>query len=178
MGRLLVGVTRALPFCAVLLVLPAIVASQARSTPSETGILVRIMPLPSDSSTLMSEEEVREHLERRKQIAAVSNRVAAEASIDALTALARRLHAEDPRSSFRIFTDGNEEQFRRFMLWDIHYAKDDSARYPYPEAWGNRHDIAMINEFGDRGPRGLTLCWRLQINGDVGSSPPCHPDTS
>ena len=75
-------------------------------------------------------------------------------------------------ATFRIFTDGNEEQFRRFMLWDIHYAKDDSARYPYPEAWGNRHDIAMINEFGDRGPRGLTLCWRLQINRGRGVKPP------
>jgi hypothetical protein len=58
--------------------------------------------------------------------------IAPGASIDALTALAQRLHAEDPRSSFRVFTDGNEQQFRRFRLWDVHYTKDDSARYPYP----------------------------------------------
>jgi hypothetical protein len=93
-------------------------------------------------------------------------------SIDVLTALAQRLHAEDPRSSFRIFTDGNEQQFRRFMLWDVHSVKNDSARYPYPEAWGNRHYIAMINEFGMRGPRGPTLCWKLQINQGRGVKPP------
>ena len=94
------------------------------------------------------------------------------ASIDALAALAQRLHAEDPRSSFRIFTDGKEQQFRRFRLWDVHYTKDDSARYPYPEAWGNRHYIAMIHKFGMRSPRGPTQCWKLQINQGQGVNPP------
>jgi hypothetical protein len=98
--------------------------------------------------------------------------IAPDTSIDALTALAQRLHAEDPQRSFWIYTDGNEEQFRRLMLWDLHYGTPDMARYPYPEAWANRHGIAMIHEFGVRGTRGPTLCWKLQINQGHGVKPP------
>jgi hypothetical protein len=98
--------------------------------------------------------------------------IAPDPSIEALTALAQRLHAEDPKSSFWLFTDGNAQQFRRLMLWDLHSGKPDTARYPYPEAWANRHRIAMINEFVGRGTRGSAFCWKLQVNRGSSVKPP------
>jgi hypothetical protein len=98
--------------------------------------------------------------------------IAPDPSIDALTALAQRLHAEDPKSSFWLFTDGNTQQFRRLMLWDLHSGKADAARYPYPKAWANRHRIAMINEFVVRGTRGSAFCWKLQVNRGNSIKPP------
>jgi hypothetical protein len=73
-------------------------------------------------------------------------------SIEALTALAKRLHHDNPKTWFRIFTDGNDQQFRKYMLWNMHYASDKGPQHPYPEAWANRHAIAMIHP-GARDPR-------------------------
>jgi hypothetical protein len=98
--------------------------------------------------------------------------IAPDPGIDALTALAQRLHAEDPKSSFWLFTDGNAQQFRRLMLWDLHAGKPDTARYPYPDAWANRHRIAMIKEFVGRGTRGPAFCWKLQVNRGSSVKPP------
>jgi hypothetical protein len=95
--------------------------------------------------------------------------VAPDNSIEALTALAKRLHAEDPKSSFAIFTDGNESQFRRYMLWDLHYTKADTARYPYPQAWADRHYIAIINQFAYSW---RDLRWQLQLFRGDGVKPP------
>ena len=72
--------------------------------------------------------------------------IAPNPSLDALSRLAQQLHAEDPLIPFHIFTDGNTQQFRRFMLANIHY--NDPVRYPHPKAWADRHYIAMINQFG------------------------------
>ena len=90
-------------------------------------------------------------------------------SLEALVALAKRLRREDPKSSFMIFTDGNAQQFRRYMLWDIHYVKDDSAQYPYPKEWANHHGIALIHRFG-----GLQR-WKLQVNRGSALVPPVKP---
>ena len=87
-------------------------------------------------------------------------------SVEALIALTKQLHAEDPRTSFWIYTDGNNQQFRRLILWDLHYAKADSAQYPYPKAWADRHNIAIINQFG------AAQRWQLQILNGEGVKPP------
>jgi hypothetical protein len=87
-------------------------------------------------------------------------------SLEALTALAKRLHRDDPHSMFRIFTDGDAQQFQRFRLWHTHFGQPDSAQYPYPKEWANRHNIAIINEFMvGRG-------WQLQIFNGTGIKPP------
>jgi hypothetical protein len=97
--------------------------------------------------------------------------VAADNSIEALTALARRLHREDPKSAFTLFTDGNEEQFRHYMLWDLHYSQPDSATYPYPQAWADRHYIAtimlVILNLRDRR-------WQLTLLNATGVYPPVY----
>jgi hypothetical protein len=90
-------------------------------------------------------------------------------SLEALIALAKRLRREDPESSFMIFTDGNAQQFRRYMLWDTHYAKDDSARYPSPKEWANHHGIALIHRFGP------LRRWKLQVNRGSALVPPVEP---
>jgi hypothetical protein len=91
-------------------------------------------------------------------------------SHEALVALAKRLRREDPESSFMIFTDGNAQQCRRYRLWDIHYATDDSARYPSPKEWANHHGIALIHRFGS--PRR----WKLQVNWGSALVPPVEVD--
>jgi hypothetical protein len=90
-------------------------------------------------------------------------------SLEALVALAKRLRREDSESSFMIFTNGNAQQFRRYMLWDIHYAKDDSAQYPYPKEWANHHGIALIHRFG------ALRRWKLQVNRGSALVPPVEP---
>jgi hypothetical protein len=95
-------------------------------------------------------------------------------SLEALVALAKRLHHEDPETSFRIFTDGNVQQFHRYRLWDLHYAKDDSAKYPYPKAWADRHNIAFIHRFWYRGAR----TWLLQVDRGSALVPPVKWGTS
>jgi hypothetical protein len=87
-------------------------------------------------------------------------------SLEALVALAKHLRRDDPESSFMIFTDGNAQQFRRYMLWNIHYAKDDFTRYPYPKEWANHHGIALIHRFG------FPRRWKLQVNRGSALVPP------
>lgn len=65
---------------------------------------------------------------------------------DALVALARQLHKDDPQGRIRIFTD--DKQFVEFMERDINYP--DPA-YTYPEKWANKHYIGMINRMFGRG---------------------------
>jgi hypothetical protein len=67
-------------------------------------------------------------------------------SLEALTALAKRLHAEDPKSSFEFFTDGDAQQFRRYMRWASRPTGSNPALYPYSKAWAERHGIADLNE--------------------------------
>ena len=54
-------------------------------------------------------------------------------SLEALTALAKRLHAEDPKSSFEFFTDGDAQQFQRYMPWATRPTRFNPAQYPYPK---------------------------------------------
>ena len=73
-------------------------------------------------------------------------------SLEALTALAKRLHAEDPKSSFDFFTDGDAQQFQRYMRWASRPTRSNPAQYPYPEAWAERHGIAMVQETNEGRP--------------------------
>lgn len=71
-----------------------------------------------------------------------------------LIALAHYLHQSASTTSFRIFDDDNEKEYKKFMESDIHY-QDNS--YPYPEAWLQKHYIAIINKMlADGGAR-----WQL-----------------
>ena len=67
-------------------------------------------------------------------------------SLEALTALAKRLHAEDPKSSFEFFTDGDAQQFRRYMRYASRPTSSNPAQYLYPKAWAERHAIATLQE--------------------------------
>jgi hypothetical protein len=84
-------------------------------------------------------------------------------SLDALTALAKRLHADDPQSIFQVFTSGDEAQFRRFMQWDLHYTRPDAARYPKPQKWMDQHLIAMIARTGYVPRRPGALWFQLTV---------------
>lgn len=97
-----------------------------------------------------------------------------------LIALAKELHTKDSKSYFHIFDD--DAKFQEYMDWDINYGKvkDKDGKikqidqcsdvvycrtlvqqgkyaFPFPEAWGNKHDIAIINEVFDGG----SLKWKL-----------------
>jgi hypothetical protein len=82
-------------------------------------------------------------------------------SLAALTALAKRLHADDPQSFFAVFTSGAEAQFRRFMLWDMYHTGPDAARYPKPQKWMDQHLIAMVARSGY--VRLGVLFWQLTV---------------
>ena len=58
------------------------------------------------------------------------------------------LHRSAPTTSFNIFDDDNEKEYKKLMDSDIHY-QDDS--YPYPEEWLQKHHIAIINKMLDDG---------------------------
>jgi len=90
-------------------------------------------------------------------------------SMEALTALAKRLHAEDPKSSFEFFTDGDAQQFRRYMRWATRPTRSNPAQYPYPEAWAERHSIAMAQELMVDLRRGWR--WQLTIMNGRGVKP-------
>jgi len=91
--------------------------------------------------------------------------------IDTLVALAKHLHREDPEASFHIFTDGNAQRFREFMLWDIHFATPKGAQHRYPERWANEHHIAHILDFTLHG-------WKLEIFQGRGVKPPVQWGTT
>lgn len=63
-----------------------------------------------------------------------------------LTGLARELHRRDPGSAYRFFDD--EAQFQAFMAWDINYP---NPRYPFPEAWTNRHHVGNVQQMLEGG---------------------------
>jgi hypothetical protein len=54
-------------------------------------------------------------------------------SLEALTALVKQLHAEDPKSSLEIFTDGDEQQFRRYMRWATRPTRSSPHNTPTPK---------------------------------------------
>lgn len=89
-----------------------------------------------------------------------------------LIALAKDLHKKDAKSYFHIFDD--DAKFQEYMDWDINYGKvrdkdgkvktidqcsdmnycqslvqQQKYAYPFPEAWSDKHEIAMINEMLD-----------------------------
>ena len=73
---------------------------------------------------------------------------------DKLIALALYLRRSSPTTSFHIFDNYNEKEYRKFMESNLHY-KDDSL--PYPEAWLKKHYVAIINKMvSGRGAR-----WQL-----------------
>ncbi len=99
-----------------------------------------------------------------------------------LIALARELHRKDSKSYFHIFDD--DAKFQEYMDWDINYGKvrdkdgkvktidqcldtnycrtlvqQQKYAYPFPEAWSDKHEIAMINEMLDIS--GGTMKWKL-----------------
>lgn len=86
-----------------------------------------------------------------------------------LISLAKDLHKKDSKNYFHIFDD--DAKFQEYMDWDINYGKvkdkdgkiktidqcldiaycqslvkQQKYAYPFPEEWGNKHDIAIINE--------------------------------
>ena len=90
-------------------------------------------------------------------------------SLEALTALAKRLHAEDPKSSFEFFTDGDAQQFRRYMRWASRPTSSNPAQYPYSKAWAERHGIAGVQEINMGRPDGWR--WKLTIYNGKGVKP-------
>ncbi len=97
-----------------------------------------------------------------------------------LIAFAKELHKKDSKSYFHIFDD--DAKFQEYMDWDINYGKvrDKDGKiktidqcsditycrtlvqqrkypFPFPEEWGDKHEIAIINEMFDRGG----LKWKL-----------------
>ncbi len=95
--------------------------------------------------------------------------ISPEASQEDLVMLAKELHTKDPQSYFHIFDD--DAEFQEYMDWDINYGKvkdkDGKVKqidqclniaycrtliqqgkyaFPFPEAWGNKHEIAIINK--------------------------------
>jgi hypothetical protein len=95
-------------------------------------------------------------------------------SLEALTALAKRLHAGDPQSIFQIFTSGDEKQFRRMRQWELEVPAfpipkpDDKMRHPRPSAWMDRHLIAMIARTGSTPGSRFADRWQLTFfNGEA-----------
>jgi hypothetical protein len=95
-------------------------------------------------------------------------------SLEALTALAKRLHADDPQSIFQIFTSGDEKQFRRMRQWELEVPAfpipkpDDKMRHPRPSAWMDRHLIAMIARTGSTPGSRFADRWQLTFfNGNA-----------
>jgi len=99
-----------------------------------------------------------------------------------LIALAKDLHKKDAKSYFHIFDD--DAKFQEYMDWDINYGKvkdkdgkvktidqcpdtnycltlvqQQEYAYPFPEAWSDKHEIAMINEMLDISSG--TMKWKL-----------------
>jgi hypothetical protein len=62
-----------------------------------------------------------------------------------LVQLARQIHASDPASSVRFFTDGSE--YEAFRQHDENYP---DPQYPSPEDWAATHYIALLNLISDR----------------------------
>jgi hypothetical protein len=92
-------------------------------------------------------------------------------SLEALTALAKRLHAEDPKSSFEFFTDGDAQQFRRYMRWASRPAGSNPAQYPYSRDWAERHGIAILQDFNMGLPHGRRWPLKLEIYNGEGVKP-------
>ena len=92
-------------------------------------------------------------------------------SLEALTALAKRLHAEDLKSSFEFFTDGDAQQFRRYMRWASRPPGSNPAQYPYSKAWAERHGIAGLNEINMGRADGWHWRWKLTIYNGKGVKP-------
>lgn len=99
-----------------------------------------------------------------------------------LISLAKDIHKKDASGRYHIFDD--DAKFQEYKNWDINYGKvkdrDGKAKqidqcldiaycrtliqqekyaFPFPEAWGNKHEIAMINEMIDLKTR--TVKWQL-----------------
>lgn len=97
-----------------------------------------------------------------------------------LITLAKVLHSKDSKSYFHIFDD--DAKFEEYMNWDINYGKvkdkdgkvktidkcsdvaycqtliqQEKYAFPFPKAWGDKHDIAIINEMFS----GATPTWKL-----------------
>jgi hypothetical protein len=81
-----------------------------------------------------------------------------------LITLARQLHRLYPSDSINIFDD--DTKLKAYRDWTLNYP---SKAYPYPEAWVNKHHVAMVNKMFDAG-RG-----RWQLLG--GSAHPERPDS-
>jgi hypothetical protein len=134
----------------------------------EAGTKKALPPSPdANRAPLVKEFPSYEMLGRR----CINIVISPDQSMEALTALAKRLHREDPEASFAIFTDGNDQQFRRYRLWDLHYATPKVAQNPYPKAWANQHYIAHILHYVLQG-------WKLEIMKGDGVKPPVQWGTA
>jgi hypothetical protein len=87
-------------------------------------------------------------------------------TIEELAALMKRLHHEDPKTSFNVFTNGDTKQFRKYMLWTTHYATEKASKHPYPEAWANRHHVGHLHQFLP------SQEWKLVVLQGSGLKPP------
>jgi hypothetical protein len=97
--------------------------------------------------------------------------IAPNPSLEELIALAKRLYRENPDSLVVIFTDGDEKKFRQFMQWDLHETKPDAARYPKPEKWLERHELAIVHRTNLGRPGGWREKGMLQIFNHKGVKP-------
>jgi len=96
--------------------------------------------------------------------------------------LATELHKKDAKSYFHIFDD--DAKVQEYIDWDLNYGKvrdrdgevktidqcsdmnycrtlvqQQKYAYPFPEAWSDKHEIAMINEMLDISSGGMK--WKL-----------------
>ena len=69
-----------------------------------------------------------------------------------LISLAKEIHGKDPRNSYRFFDD--DGQFKQFMDWGINYP---NPRFPFPEAWTNKHHWGNVQQMFEGG----RMRWRL-----------------
>src|SRR4029450_3936176 len=65
--------------------------------------------------------------------------IARDPSLEALVALAKRRHHDDPESRFMIFTDGDEKQSRRYMAFPKNRRNNAKLRIISPILRESRH---------------------------------------
>jgi hypothetical protein len=71
-----------------------------------------------------------------------------------LTHVAMLLHANRPRTSFRLFDD--EVQLQEFKNWEVH---SSDKTHPYPKQWADTHYIADIHQASNSHTKKLE--WQL-----------------
>ena len=113
---------------AIMMVATSVAASTAAAQPT---------PVPIAAATIDYKELSRWQQDDKTWVAI---KITPGMDMPTLTALALQLREKDVTARYHIFDDDAEIQ--QFKDSDMNYGDD---KFPYPEAWANKHHIAIIN---------------------------------